>query len=154
MRKTISGAALALATLTVAAAAPMKWNVDVPHTGIEFKVNHFFTPVSGKFDDYQCYKVQNWDGKIVNPSVKVEDQFGRYGQYAARPVLLCNPVSINGKKIRAPEVHLVCYQTDPNNDRDLKEQAVAVHNIFGDHKLKLERVSQLLCVTSTKKHLK
>ena len=53
MRKTISGAALALATLTLAAATPMKWNVDVPHTGIEFKVNHFFTPVSGKFDDYQ-----------------------------------------------------------------------------------------------------
>ena len=53
MRKTIFGAALGLATLTLAAAAPMKWNVDVPHTGIEFKVNHFFTPVSGKFDDYQ-----------------------------------------------------------------------------------------------------
>ena len=53
MRKLISGATLALAGLTVAAAAPMKWNVDVPHTGIEFKVNHFFTPVSGKFDDYQ-----------------------------------------------------------------------------------------------------
>ena len=53
MRKLISGAALALATLTIAAAAPMKWNVDVPHTGIEFKVNHFFTPVSGKFDTYE-----------------------------------------------------------------------------------------------------
>jgi polyisoprenoid-binding protein YceI len=54
MRKTISGATLALATLTIAAGpTPMKWNVDVPHTGIEFSVNHFFTPVSGKFDDYQ-----------------------------------------------------------------------------------------------------
>lgn len=53
MRKTISGAALALTMFTVAATAPMKWNVDVPHTGIEFKVNHFFTPVSGKFDNYE-----------------------------------------------------------------------------------------------------
>ena len=54
MRKTISSATLALATLTIAAGpAPMKWNVDVPHTGIELSVNHFFTPVSGKFDDYQ-----------------------------------------------------------------------------------------------------
>jgi len=31
----------------------MKWNVDVPHTGIEFSVNHFFTPISGKFDSYE-----------------------------------------------------------------------------------------------------
>ena len=54
MRKLISGGALALATLTIAAGpAPMKWNVDVPHTGIEFSVNHFFTPISGKFDNYE-----------------------------------------------------------------------------------------------------
>lgn len=54
MRKLISGGALALATLTIAAGpAPMKWNVDVPHTGIEFSVNHFFTPISGKFDSYE-----------------------------------------------------------------------------------------------------
>lgn len=110
-------------------------------------------PFNGKFNNYQCYKVKKWDGKIVNANVKVKDQFGAYGQYAARPVLLCNPVSINGKKIPNPRVHLVCYSTDPNNDGDLKEQSVAVHNIFGDHKLALERVSQLLCVTSTKRHL-
>ena len=54
MKKLISGGALALATLTIAAGpAPMKWNVDVPHTGVEFSVNHFFTPVSGKFDNYE-----------------------------------------------------------------------------------------------------
>ena len=110
-------------------------------------------PFDYKFNNYQCYKVQKWDGKVINPDVKVRDQFGKYGQYAIRPVLLCNPVSINGKPIANPEVHLVCYSTDPNNDGDLKEQQVAVHNIFGDHKLALERVSQLLCVTSTKKHL-
>jgi len=54
MKKLISGGALALATLTIAAGpAPMKWNVDVPHTGVEFSVNHFFTPVSGQFDSYE-----------------------------------------------------------------------------------------------------
>ena len=54
MRKLISGGALALATMTIAAGpAPMKWNVDVPHTGIEFSVKHFFTPVTGKFDTYE-----------------------------------------------------------------------------------------------------
>ncbi|MEM7414837.1 MAG: YceI family protein [Gemmatimonadota bacterium] len=53
-RKLFSYGALALATLTIAAGpAPVKWNVDVPHTGIEFSVNHFFTPVSGKFDTYE-----------------------------------------------------------------------------------------------------
>lgn len=53
MKRTISAGALALTTLTIAAGpAPMKWNVDVPHTGIEFTVNHFFTPVRGQFDDY------------------------------------------------------------------------------------------------------
>lgn len=54
MRKTIAGGALALTLLTIAAApAPMDWNVDVPHTGIEFSVRHFFTPVSGHFTDYE-----------------------------------------------------------------------------------------------------
>lgn len=53
MRKSITGGALALATLTIAAAAPMEWNVDEAHTGIEFSVNHFFTPVTGKFDSYE-----------------------------------------------------------------------------------------------------
>lgn len=53
-RKLFSYGALTLATLTIAAGpAPVKWNVDVPHTGIEFSVNHFFTPVSGKFDTYE-----------------------------------------------------------------------------------------------------
>ena len=54
MRKLISGGALALATMTIAAGpAPMEWNVDVPHSGIEFSVKHFFTPVNGQFDDYE-----------------------------------------------------------------------------------------------------
>jgi len=54
MKKAISGITLSLALLTVAAGpAPTEWNVDVPHTGIGFSVNHFFTPVEGEFDDYE-----------------------------------------------------------------------------------------------------
>jgi polyisoprenoid-binding protein YceI len=54
MRKMISGTALALSTLMIAAGpAPAMWNVDVPHTGIEFSVKHFFTPITGQFDDYE-----------------------------------------------------------------------------------------------------
>ncbi len=54
MKKILSGATLALASLTIAAGpAPMEWNVDASHSGIEFSVKHFFTPVSGKFDTYE-----------------------------------------------------------------------------------------------------
>ncbi len=31
----------------------MAWNVDAPHTAINFSVKHFFTPVNGTFRDYQ-----------------------------------------------------------------------------------------------------
>ena len=54
MRKMISSTVVALSALMIAAApGPMTWNVDVPHTGIEFSVKHFFTPVTGQFDDYR-----------------------------------------------------------------------------------------------------
>lgn len=54
MKRLLSAATLAVASLTIAAGpAPVEWNVDVPHSGIEFSVKHFFTPVSGQFDDYQ-----------------------------------------------------------------------------------------------------
>ena len=54
MRKLISGGALALATMTIAAGpAPVAWNVDAPHSGVEFSVKHFFTPVTGEFEDYE-----------------------------------------------------------------------------------------------------
>jgi polyisoprenoid-binding protein YceI len=30
------------------------WNVDPTHSGVEFSVKHFFTPVRGKFDTYEA----------------------------------------------------------------------------------------------------
>ena len=45
--------------------------------------------------------------------VDVKDQFGKYRQFAANPVMVCNPVSINGEPIKEPEVHLTCFRTDP-----------------------------------------
>jgi polyisoprenoid-binding protein YceI len=29
------------------------WNVDAPHTEVNFSVRHFFTPVSGQFEDFE-----------------------------------------------------------------------------------------------------
>lgn len=52
-RSVFGGAALALATFTVAAVPqPTEWNVDAPHTAVSFSVKHFFTPVRGQFDEF------------------------------------------------------------------------------------------------------
>ncbi|MEM7428942.1 MAG: hypothetical protein AAF441_22885, partial [Pseudomonadota bacterium] len=64
----------------------------------------------------------------------------------------CNPVSIDGEPIAAKEVHLACFLTDPNNNSHLKPQTVQLQNRFGEQKAALRAVSQLLCVTTLKKH--
>lgn len=45
---------MALASLGLAAVPAMEWNVDVPHSGIDFGVKHFFTPVRGSFEEYEA----------------------------------------------------------------------------------------------------
>lgn len=57
MTKLIKTSALTVAALSTMAAtgpepAPMAWNVDDAHTEINFKVTHFFTPVTGSFQDF------------------------------------------------------------------------------------------------------
>ena len=49
---------------------PVAWNVDKPHTEINFSVKHFFTPVTGTFRDYE---VEFWfdEADPTNSSVKV-----------------------------------------------------------------------------------
>ncbi len=53
-----------------AATEAVAWNVDVPHTEINFSVKHFFTPVTGTFGDYE---VEFWydQDEPTNSSVKV-----------------------------------------------------------------------------------
>jgi len=74
-KKLFSSAALALATLTIAAGpAPVEWNIGKPHTGISFIVNHFFTPVSGQFDDYNIdlvYDRENPENSTVRVRIAV-----------------------------------------------------------------------------------
>jgi len=70
-RKLYSGAVLALATLMIAAVtAPTAWNVDKPHTGINFSVKHFFTPVHGQFDDYDVELTYDRENP-ANSSVRI-----------------------------------------------------------------------------------
>ena len=43
---------LVAGTAVAATPAPLNWNVDASHTEVTFEVRHFFTPVTGKFDDF------------------------------------------------------------------------------------------------------
>lgn len=50
--------ALGAATIAAGQRAPAEteatlWSVDAAHTGINFSVRHFFTPVQGTFDEYE-----------------------------------------------------------------------------------------------------
>ena len=72
-KKLLTGAVVALTSLMIAAGrAPMMWNVDVPHTGINFSVKHFFTPIHGEFDDHQIeliYHRENPENSSVRVSI-------------------------------------------------------------------------------------
>ena len=64
MRKSVILPGLTLASILTMGAAtgtplgdknprePMPWNVDAPHTEVNFSVKHFFTPVTGTFSSY------------------------------------------------------------------------------------------------------
>jgi len=64
MRKSVILPSLTLASILTMGAAtgtplgeeypgePMQWNVDAPHTEVNFSVKHFFTPVTGTFSSY------------------------------------------------------------------------------------------------------
>jgi len=70
-KKLLARSVIALAALTIAAGpAPTEWNVDVPHSGINFSVKHFFTPVDGQFDDYEIELMYDRENP-QNSSVRV-----------------------------------------------------------------------------------
>lgn len=92
MRKTIKLGTLALMSVLAIAATPngdepktaetnrdnseaVAWNIDGPHTEINFTVKHFFTPVTGTFKEYE---VQFWFDRAnpANSSVKVSIDVG------------------------------------------------------------------------------
>lgn len=52
-KRTLIAGAMALGSLSIAATpeAPA-WNVDAPHTEVSFSVKHFFTPVTGEFEQF------------------------------------------------------------------------------------------------------
>jgi polyisoprenoid-binding protein YceI len=51
--------------------ASVKWNLDRTHSNVTFSIRHFFTPVVGKFTEYEIDLNFNPDD-LANSSVKVE----------------------------------------------------------------------------------
>jgi polyisoprenoid-binding protein YceI len=57
-----------------AASEQAAWSPDAAHTEINFSINHFFTPVSGSFEDYEIdldYNAQNPEESTVEARIKV-----------------------------------------------------------------------------------
>jgi polyisoprenoid-binding protein YceI len=60
--------------LSAAAIDTMSWNVDTAHTEVNFKVRHFFTPVTGTFTNYEVELMFDQDDPTnseVNVSIDV-----------------------------------------------------------------------------------
>jgi len=56
MKNVIHLSFLAVAVLTVFAFSSIpsqKWEVDKAHSGVNFSITHFFTPVNGRFENYK-----------------------------------------------------------------------------------------------------
>jgi polyisoprenoid-binding protein YceI len=52
----------------------LAWNVDAPHTEVNFSVKHFFTPVTGTFADYEIdltFDAENPANSSVRVSIDV-----------------------------------------------------------------------------------
>ena len=65
-----------IASQVTATAAPTQgaWSTDAAHTEINFSVKHFFTPVTGSFEDYEidlAYNAEHPDRSSVEARIKV-----------------------------------------------------------------------------------
>ncbi len=52
-----------------------EWTVDRAHSGVNFTINHFFTPVDGNFNDYQAivhFDPNNLEGSHIDVTIPVE----------------------------------------------------------------------------------
>ena len=63
-----------LVSLVAPASAKGSWSTDAAHTEINFSVKHFFTPVTGSFEDYEInldYNANNPEKSTVEARIKV-----------------------------------------------------------------------------------
>lgn len=67
-------AAVAAVFLAAGAAQAEAWTADAAHTEVNFTVNHFFTPVTGSFSDFEItldYDSENPEKSTVEARIKV-----------------------------------------------------------------------------------
>ncbi len=68
------GVPVAADAFQASAVGAMAWNVDANHTEVNFSVNHFFTPVTGSFDDFEVileYDAKNPENSTVEARIRV-----------------------------------------------------------------------------------
>lgn len=72
--KTSSLFILLLAVILAGSASASSWNVDGSHTEVNFSVSHFFTPVTGRFEDFDVklnYDQENPEKSRIEAKIKV-----------------------------------------------------------------------------------
>ena len=70
----LGGALIISAIAGTRADGPASWSIDPAHTEINFSVKHFFTPVTGSFEDYDValdYDAENPEKSSLEVRVKV-----------------------------------------------------------------------------------
>jgi len=70
----LAGSGLSYAMSPAHPAAVADWVPDSAHTEIKFSVNHFFTPVTGSFEDFDLtleYDVENPENSLVEARIAV-----------------------------------------------------------------------------------
>ncbi len=67
-------ASLAVVALAPVAASAEGWSVDAAHTEVNFSINHFFTPVTGSFSDFEIdldYRPDDISASSVEATIQV-----------------------------------------------------------------------------------
>ena len=100
-----------------------------------------------EIDHFLCHRVTAYDEPEDVP-VKLKDQFGTVAVHAAKPAMVCNPVSKNGEDIKNAEAHLLCYSVTQIQNAP-GEKTVITETQFGKSNLKVKGI-ELFCLPASK----
>ncbi|MCG8652999.1 MAG: hypothetical protein MI861_24370, partial [Pirellulales bacterium] len=101
-------------------------------------------PSGLNLDHFQCYEA---DGRTVDATVNLEDQFGLDSFEVGEPELYCQVADKNGEGVIDEAFRLTCYEIESDDDDDV-DRLVSISNQLARQALELEE-PELLCVPST-----
>jgi hypothetical protein len=114
------------------------------------------SPKPKGLDHYKCYTTS---GASVDQTVRLKDQFLGRNTRVLAPTMLCNPVAKTVKKkkgsgtktfeVKNPELHQVCYRTQPKRFKPAQRPTAVAKNQFGLEGFQA-RKALLLCAPSSK----